>query len=110
MPWVWASMVPRTSWMGETPLNGRPLTLVCTSGHAAQPERVCIRNGSWRVDMTSLPPGATLRYVAPIRKRKSLPDLVTVQSACSLGESADSTASLVPNASWCWATKSFRLP
>ena len=82
---------------GETPLKGRPLTLVCISGHAAQPragvhpERLVARRRH------ESPPGATLRYLVPIRNRKSLPDLVTVQSACSLGASADSTASPRPS-------------
>ena len=44
MPWVCASMKPRTSWMPLTPENGLPETLVLISGKAVQPLRRRSRN------------------------------------------------------------------
>ncbi len=41
MPWVCASMKPRTSWVLLTPENGLPVTLVVTSGKSVQPVRLC---------------------------------------------------------------------
>ena len=39
MPWVCASMKPRTSWVLLTPENGLPETFVVTSGKAVHPLR-----------------------------------------------------------------------
>ena len=45
MPWVWLSVVPRTSWKGETPAKGRPDTWVPISGQRPQPSTSCRAKG-----------------------------------------------------------------
>ncbi len=75
MPWVWLSVVPRTSWKGEAPAKGRPLIWVSISGQAWQPR--ARRNRNWvPAPVVSGAPAVSRSWPWAMTKP---PGLVTVQ-------------------------------